>query len=155
MLRTRGIFRSLVYLETLHIQNPGILRTQVYLEPWRVENSKRIQSCQTSTTKYFAKIVNSCNCFHNINFSLCLLYERNKTFLTAGLTFTPEVHILCKKKMGVEGAGVAYVYKYTLYNSKFVYWQVFIQTRSLIITSVIKPSRKYLGRVLAKRPVKN
>ena len=33
MFRTRGIFRSLVYSKTCHIQNPGIFRTLAYSEP--------------------------------------------------------------------------------------------------------------------------
>ena len=63
---------------------------------------------QTSTMEHFAKIVNSYNYFCNISFSRSLLYEINIiNFFNAGLIFTPEVFILCKKVWelggGVEG----------------------------------------------------
>ena len=42
-----GIFRTVVYPESLHIQNPGVFRTPEYT------------SCKLYTMKRFAKIFNS------------------------------------------------------------------------------------------------
>ena len=96
---------------------------------WEPEAYSKLS--QTSTTKHFAKIVNSYKYFHNIGFTPSLLYEKDMTFFNAGLIFTPEVYILCKKGMTVEGAGAMNVYRYTVF-SKFVYCQVWRTTRSLL-----------------------
>ena len=103
-----------------HIQNAGVMRardifrTLVYWEPEAYS-----ELCQRSTTKHFAKIVNSYNYFFNIIFLPSLLYERNMTFLKAGLIFTLEVYILYKKGMAVGCAEAVNIYRYTI-NSKFV-----------------------------------
>ena len=49
----------------------------------------------------------SYNYFRNIRFSCPVVYEINMIFLNAGLIFTPEVFIQCKKVQGrrVEGSG--------------------------------------------------
>ena len=107
-MRTRGIFRTLVYLQTLHIENPGILRTSYILRTrtcWEL--------CQASTAKHIAKIVNSYNYFHNISFSPSQLYEKNMTFLNAGMVFTLEVYILCKKEMGAESDRTVNIYRWS------------------------------------------
>ena len=44
ILRTKGILGTLAYSELWYIQNPGILRNQVYLESWHVENPRHIHN---------------------------------------------------------------------------------------------------------------
>ena len=113
-MRTRGIFRTLVYWELeaysehWYIYKPCILRTNHILRTrtcWEL--------CQTSNAKHIAKIVNSYNYFHNISFSSSQLYEKNMAFLNAGLVFTLEVYILCKKEMGAESARAMNIYRWS------------------------------------------
>ena len=47
---SKGIFKTLVYSEHWHIENPGIFRTMTYLEPKAYS-----ERCQTSTMECFEK----------------------------------------------------------------------------------------------------
>ena len=71
ILRTRNIFRAVVYAELRHIQNAGVFRILNYSE-----------FCQKSTMERFTKIVNDYNYFHNISFSRSLLCEKHVFFNT-------------------------------------------------------------------------
>ena len=58
IFKTRDIFRNLVYSELQDIKKPGISRT---LECWKPKSYS--EHCQTSTIEFFAKVVKSCNYF--------------------------------------------------------------------------------------------
>ena len=101
IFKTRVLIRALVYPKLWHIhrhiQNPELFRVLGYSEPEAYSKSS-----QTSTVELFGKqlttiiIFASYNYFHNFSFSCPLVHEINMIF-NAGLIFTPEVFILCKK----------------------------------------------------------
>ena len=119
------MFRTLLYLEPLHIQNqrviqnPGILRAQAYSKP-----------CQTPTMEHFAKINKKhrgqkCQGSGVMNFDISFII---KSFFTNVKT------------------------RHLTYVSQLFKMICFF---TFIIASVIKLSCKYLQRVLTKRPVLN
>ena len=59
--RTKSIFRTLAYLQPWYIQNPSISRPLVYSQ-----SETYSETCQASTVKRFAKIVNGYNYFHKL-----------------------------------------------------------------------------------------
>ena len=56
IFRTRSIFRTLAY------HNPGTFRTPVYSERWHIQNPRHIQN----PVKRFAKIANGYNDFRKL-----------------------------------------------------------------------------------------
>ena len=89
-----SIFRTLVYSETLNIQNQrhtwnrGIFRTLAISKPEAYS-----EPCEVSTVERFAKVVNDYNYFPNISISLSLLYEVNiMNFLNTCIILTPKVY---------------------------------------------------------------
>ena len=95
--------------------------------------------------EHFAKVVNGYNyfrkslLFRNIGFSPSVLYEKKYSimkFLNTGLIFTPEVYVPCKKVYESRVLGGMNFYIYTLYNSEFVYRQIYTKTIHLHLTFV-------------------
>ena len=78
-----------------------MFKTLVCLEHWHIQKHRHIQN----PVKHV--IVKSYNYFCNIIFSRSLLYEINiMNSFNAGLIFTPEVFIPCKKVWEPRGPGV-------------------------------------------------
>ena len=95
MFRTRGIFRTLVYIEPWHIQNPSTFRTR-------------------STSRTLLKIYDGVFCENSKRLYLFLQYQlftfstlgnKYHGFFNTSLVFTLEVFILCKKYRGQKGRG--------------------------------------------------
>ena len=131
-----------------------MLRTQIHSEP-----------CWTSMMEPAMKIVNGIiifinhNYFRNISFSPSLLYEINIiSFFQYRSNFYSNSIYSMKKKYEGWGCQGPWIFTYTLYNSKFVKREMFIETmhlhlwqalfhfiKTFIKASMINPSCKYLG----------
>ena len=94
-IQNPGIFRVLGYWEHRHIQNPDILRTWDIFR--NLSNIYDVAFCKTSCwCNYFWKSL----LFWQYQFFIfCTFWNKYSimNFCNAGLIFTPEVYILCKK----------------------------------------------------------
>ena len=95
---------TLAYSKLWYIQNAGISKTMAHAEPeiysefWAIENPGIFRTRgipRTLSNIYdgvYWETVNLCSC--------TLVHEINMIFLNAGLIFTPDVFIQCKKVLG-------------------------------------------------------
>ena len=106
---TRGIFRNLTYSEPWYIQHPDIFKTLAYSK-----SKTHSELCQTFTMKHLAKIVSGYNHFCSISLPRSLLHKINiMNFFNAGLIFTSELVILCRKLWRAREPGtVNFLFKY-------------------------------------------